>query len=61
MTLQFYVHDIVVTDTTEERYISHDLNTVLYNQLIFFNHLMQKILMHVNWIFKKHKKITQNS
>lgn len=59
MTLQFYVHDIVVTDTTEERYISHDLNTIQSNN--FFNHLMQKILMHVNWIFKKHKKITQNS
>lgn len=59
MTLQFYVHDIVVTDTTEERYISHDLNTI--QSTIFFNHLMQKILMHVNWIFKKHKKITQNS
>lgn len=28
MTLQFYVHDIVVTDTTEEMYISHDLNTI---------------------------------
>lgn len=60
MTLQFYVHDIVVTDTTEERYISHDLNTIQSTNF-FFNHLMQKILMHVNWIFKKHKKITQNS
>lgn len=47
MTLQFDVHDIVVTDTTaEERYISHDLNTIQSNN--FFNHLMQKILMHVN-------------
>lgn len=47
MTLQFYVHDIVVTDTTEERYISHDLNTIQSTNF-FFNHLMQKILMHVN-------------
>lgn len=46
MTLQFYVHDIVVTDITEERYISHDLNTIQSNN--FFNHLMQIILMHVN-------------
>lgn len=28
MTLQFDVHDIVVTDTTEERYISHDLKNI---------------------------------
>lgn len=35
MTLQFYVHDIVVSDTTEERYISHDLNTIIQSTNFF--------------------------